>query len=82
MAEVTFCYEVHEDAGLAHDTVTGENAKAYTSVAITLGRELTEEEYVTCHESEVVEILADQIKIKAEHFKPISLKTYLEHTEE
>ena len=82
MAKVTFCYEVHEDAGLAHDTVTGENAKAYTSVEITLGRELTEEEYTKCHESEVIEMLTKQTKINAEHFKPISLKTYLEHAED
>ena len=46
MMETTlFCYEIHPNAGLASDTITGENTKAYTKVEFDFKRKLSEEEY-------------------------------------
>lgn len=82
MNEVKFCYEIHADAGLAHDTITGENTKAYTEVKISFGRELSEEEYVQAHQRDVIELMSKQLGLKEEYFKPISVDEYLENHEE
>ena len=78
MTTVKFCYEIHEDAGLAYDDKTGEDAKAYMSADIELNRELTSEEYKIAHEDEMVERLLQQLNISKEHLKPISVDEFNE----
>lgn len=79
MSEVRFCYEIHADAGLANNTVTGENVKAYTEVKITFGRELKDNEYEQAHQKDVVELMAAQLGLNEEHIKPISVEEYLDN---
>lgn len=82
MGVTLFCYEVHKNAGLANDNVTGENAKAYTKVEFDFKRRLSDEEYKKKHEQEVVAMLSKKLNIKEEHFKPISIIEYFDNHED
>ena len=80
MNRISFWYEIHEDAGVAYERATGENAKAHTHVDISFGRTLTTEEFAILHEEEVRDLLATQLNTDKSNLKPISYETYLANT--
>lgn len=82
MNAIKFCYEIHKDAGLAYDRKTGENAKSYMSVDITLDQKLSDDEFKTIHESEMINGITNQTRIKKEHIKPVSLSEFNANTSE
>ncbi|MER2154762.1 MAG: hypothetical protein ABS917_11255 [Solibacillus sp.] len=78
MPKTMFCYEVHSDAGLANDRVTGKNVPAYLNMEFELGRTLSEEEYNIVHTVEAMDLMANQLKLNKDHLKPISVEEFFE----
>ena len=81
--DIRFCYRISASAGMAHDSVTGEDAECYSEISLgSADRSPDPEEYKSLHEDKIRNYLANQVGLDPELLTPISIEEYDQNVEE